>query len=88
MVDLEAGNPTGSYDFGSPHLFTDGMKSLYTAKGPLNTEASITHVLTEPPIFETKTSAIVFKLDSLSITGFPVPTTRSPQKKMAFVEGT
>ncbi|KAF5775604.1 hypothetical protein HanXRQr2_Chr13g0613941 [Helianthus annuus] len=27
-VDVQAGSPVGSYELGSPHLFTDGMKSL------------------------------------------------------------
>lgn len=73
IVDVEAGNPTAEYDFGSPHRFTEGTKSLYTAKGPLKTDASITQALTEPPNLETRTSAIICKSESLSITGFPVP---------------
>jgi hypothetical protein len=61
---------------------------LNTAKGPLKSEASKTQALTKPPIFETSISAIFCKSDSLSITGLPVPVTRSPPKKMAFFEGT
>ena len=74
-VDVDARNPVGLYDFGSPQLFTEGIKSLETAKGPLKVEASITQAFTEFLNFETRISAILCRSDSLSITGFPVPLT-------------
>lgn len=40
------------------------------------------------PNFDTIISDSFCKSDSLSITGLPVPSTRSPQKKIAFAIGT
>lgn len=51
-------------------------------------EASITQALTGPPNLDTRISAIFCRLDSLSIIGFLVPSTLSPEKKIAFAEGT
>lgn len=83
-----AGKPVGSYPLGSPAASTVGTSSRYTANGPAKRAASTTHALASPGSFPARTPARWAASESRSITGSPVPRTRSPVKRIALTRGT
>jgi hypothetical protein len=83
-----AGKPVDLYLLGSPTASTDGTSSLYTANGPENRAASITHALVSPESFPASTPARRAASESRSIVGSPVPRTRSPVNRIALARGT
>lgn len=83
-----AGKPVGSYPLGSPAASTVGTSSRYTANGPAKRAASTTHALASPGSFPARSPARWAASESRSITGSPVPRTRSPVKRIALTRGT
>lgn len=88
VTPAAAGKPVGLCPLGSPAESTDGTSSLYTANGPAKHAASTTHALVSPQSFPARTPAMWAASESRSITGSPVPRTRSPVKRMALARGT